>query len=126
MAWVEHWVERDQFEEQVQIDAGVRFWNHVLDGTQPDWDGAESTYEAVRAMHPEITDEEVEIDGLHHLANLQSRFDEAEAELRKAKSQVMNAMGKAKHAYMEIDGEKVRVATREARMQGRPFLKVKK
>ena len=126
MAWVEHWVERDEFEEQVQIDAGVRFWNHVLDGTQPDWDGAESTYEAVRAMHPEITDEEVEIDGLHHLANLQSRFDEAEAELRKAKSQVMNAMGKAKHAYMEIDGEKIRVATREARMKGRPYLKVKK
>ena len=126
MAWVEHWVERDDFEEQVLIDQAKRFWQYVTEGTQPDWDGSESTYEAVRAMHPEINDEEVEIAGLHYLANAQSRYDEAEAELRKAKSEVMNQMGKAKHAYIEVDGEKVRIATREARMQGRPFLKVKK
>lgn len=126
MAWVEHWVERDEFEEKVQIDAGVRFWKHVTEGTQPDWDGAESTYEAVRDMHPDITDEEVEIDGLFHLANAQAAFDEAEAELRKQKAQVMKAMGTAKHAYFEEDGVQYRIATREARMGGRPFLKVKK
>ena len=126
MAWVEHWVERDDFEEQVLIDQAKRFWDYVVEGTQPDWDGSESTYEAVRAMHPEINDEEVEIAGLHYLANAQSRYDEAEAELRKAKSEVMNQMGKAKHAYIEVDGEKVRIATREARGGGRPYLKVKK
>ena len=52
MAWVEHWVERDDFEEQVLIDQAKRFWQYVTEGTQPDWDGSESTYEAVMAMHP--------------------------------------------------------------------------
>lgn len=124
MAWVEHWVERDDFEEQVLIDQATRFWKYVVDGTQPDWDGSESTYEAVRAMHPDITDEEIEIDGLHFLANAQAAYDKAEAELRQAKSEVLNAMGKAKHAYIQVNGEKIRVATREARGGGRPFLKV--
>ncbi len=124
MAWVEHWVERDEFEEQVLIDQAKRFWNYVVEGTQPDWDGSESTYEAVRAMHPDITDEEIEIDGLHFLANAQAAYDKAEAELRQAKSEVLNAMGKAKHAYIHNNGEKIRVATREARGGGRPFLKV--
>lgn len=126
MAWVEHWVERDDFEEQVLIDQATRFWKYVVDGTQPDWDGSESTYEAVRAMHPDITDEEIEIDGLHFLANAQAAYDKAEAELRQAKSEVLNAMGKAKHAYIQVNGEKIRVATREARGGGRPFLKVVK
>lgn len=126
MAWVEHWVERDDFEEQVLIDNAKRFWTRVTEGTQPDWDGAVSTYEAVREMHPDITDEEIEIDGLHHLANLQNRYDEIERELRQAKSQVLNAMGSAKHAYFEKDGHRFRVATRESRMGGRPFLKVHK
>lgn len=126
MAWVEIWIERDEFEEQVLIDQATRFWNYVTEGTQPDWDGSESTYEAVRAMHPDITDEEVEIDGLFTLANAQARFDEAEAALRKEKAQVMKAMGNAKHAYFVQDGVEYRVATREARGGGRPYLKVKK
>ena len=126
MAWVEHWVERDEFEEQVLIDSARRFWKYVTDGTQPDWDGSESTYEAVRSLHPDIEDEEIEIDGLHYLANAQTAFDEAERELRKQKAEVLNAMGKAKRAYFMQDGQKYFVAARESRNGGRPFLKVLK
>ena len=126
MAWVEHWVERDEFEEQVQIDQATRFWDYVKNGTQPDWDGSESTYEAVREMHPDIVDEEIEIDGLFALANTQARFDEAEAELRKEKAQVLSAMGKAKRAYFVHDGEKHYVAERASRAGGRPFLRILK
>lgn len=126
MAWVEHWIERDAFEEQVQLEVAKRFWDYVVTGTAPDWDGSASTYEAVRAMHPEITDEEVEIDGLHNLANAQARFEEAEAEFRREKAQVMKLMGTAKHAYQVIDGKEIRIATREARGGGRPYLKVVK
>lgn len=126
MAWVEHWIERDDFEEDVLIESAKRFWNYVLEGTAPDWDGSESTYEAVREMHPDITDEEVEIDGLFHLANLQAEYDRIESELRKAKSQVLNAMGTAKHAYLEHEGKQIRIATREARGGGRPYLKIVK
>jgi putative phage-type endonuclease len=126
MAWVEHWVERDEFEEQVLIDQATRFWKYVTEGTQPDWDGSESTYETLRELHPDITDEEVEIDGIHNLSLAAKAYEEAEAELRKQKSQVMALMGKAKHAYIEHEGEKIRVATREARGRGRPYLKVVK
>jgi len=126
MAWVEHWVERDEFEEQVLVDQASRFWEYVLDGTQPDWDGSESTYETVRELNPEINDEEVEIDGLHILSLAQKAYDDAEDDLRKQKSQVLAMMGKAKHAYVEHEGKKIRVATREARGRNKPFLKVVK
>ena len=126
MAWVEHWVERDEFEEQVLVDQASRFWKYVIDGTQPDWDGSESTYETVRELHPEINDEEIEIDGLHILSLAQKAYDDAEADLRKQKSQILAMMGKAKHAYVEHEGKKIRVATREARGRNKPFLKVVK
>lgn len=126
MAWVEHWVERDEFEEAVLVDQATRFWQYVTEGTQPDWDGSESTYETLRELHPDITDEEVEIDGLHILSLAQQAYDEAEENLRRQKSQVLAMMGKAKHAYVEHEGEKIRVATREARGRGRPYLKIVK
>lgn len=126
MAWVEHWIERDDFEESVLIESAKRFWNYCTEGTAPDWDGSEATYEAVRAMHPEITAEEIEIEGLFFLANLQAEYDRIEAELRKAKSQVLKEMGTAKHAYIEHEGKQIRIATREARGGGRPYLKIVK
>jgi len=35
-------------------------------------------------------------------------------------------MGKAKHAYFEHEGKKIRVASRQARNGGRPYLVVNK
>lgn len=126
MTWVEHWVERDKFEEDVMLQKLAEFWQLVQTETAPDFDGATSTYEAVRKMHPDIEDTEVEIDGLHYLANAQAAYDEALANLNKEKSAVLALMGNAKHAYMEVKGQKYRVASRQAKRDGAPYLIVRR
>jgi putative phage-type endonuclease len=123
---VEYWIEADSFEQQVIEQMASEFWNCVLTGTAPDWDGSESTYEAVREMHPDIDGTEVEIDGIHSLVVAQLAFDQAEAELRKQKSEVLAMMGKAQHAVTEYEGKTYRVASRQARGAGKPFLIVHK
>ena len=126
MTWQEFWVERDEFTEQVQLDNAKRFLSHIVNDTKPDYDGAESTYEVIRKLHPEIDETEIEIDGLHQLALAQAEFDEASAKFMQMKSWVLDLMGKAKHAYIVADGEKIRLASRTARKDGVPYLVVKK
>jgi putative phage-type endonuclease len=126
MTWQEFWVERDDFTEQVQLDAAKRFMSHVVNDTKPDYDGAESTYEVIRKMHPLIDDTEIEIDGLHQLALAQQEFDAAEAKFYQMKSWVLDLMGNAKHAYIVADGQQIRLASRQARRDGVPYLVVKK
>jgi putative phage-type endonuclease len=126
MTWQEFWVERDDFTEQVQLDAAKRFMSHVINDTKPDYDGAESTYEVIRKMHPEIDETEIEIDGLHQLALAQQEFEAAEAKFYQMKSWVLDLMGNAKHAYLVADGQKIRLASRQARRDGVPYLVVKK
>lgn len=124
MDWVEYWIDYDEFEARVIEQRCAEFWQSVLDETQPAWDGSQSTYEAVRQLHPDIDGSEVEIEALFDLANAQSRFDDADADLRKIKSQILAAMGKAQHAYMEIDGQKHRIASRVSYKGGSPYLRV--
>jgi putative phage-type endonuclease len=126
MTWQEFWVERDEFAEQVQLDQAKRFLSHIVNDTKPDYDGAESTYEVIRKMHPEIDETEIEIDGLHQLAIAQQEFDAAEAKFFQMKSWVLDLMGNAKHAYIVADGQKIRLASRQARRDGVPYLVVKK
>lgn len=123
---VEYWIEADEFEHSVIEQAAARFWDGVQAKRAPNYDGSESTYEAVREMHPDIDGTEVEIDGAHYLTLAQSKFDEAEAELRLAKSEVLAKMGTAQHCYVEHQGEKIRVASRQSRKGSRPFLIVHK
>jgi putative phage-type endonuclease len=126
MTWQEFWVERDEFTEQVQLDQAKRFLSHIVNDTKPDYDGAESTYEVIRKMHPDIDDSEIEIDGLHQLALAQQEFEAAEAKFYQMKSWVLDLMGNAKHAYLVADGQKIRLASRQARRDGVPYLVVKK
>ncbi len=126
MDWVEYWIDADSFEQRVIEQTAQAFWRGVTEATAPDWDGSSSTYETVRQLHPDIDGTEVEIDGLHNLPLAQAEFDRAEAELRKQKSEVLNLMGSAQHAYIEHEGEKIRIASRQARGMGKPFLVIKK
>lgn len=126
MSWVEHWVERDDFEESVLVQYADEFYYRLQLGKMPEWDGAQSTYEAVREMHPYIDDTEVEIVGAESLLVAQQEFDKAQAELTKIKSQVMSAMGNSKHAYVTRDGQKLRIASRQARGLTAPYLLVNK
>lgn len=126
MDWVEHEIALDDFAAQTAHLAAEEFWKCLETGTMPEWDGSTATYETLRELHPEITDEEIHIDGGHNLALAQERFDEAEKELQTQKNQVMALMGTAKHAYVEVNGERVRIASRQARGLGRPYLVVRK
>jgi putative phage-type endonuclease len=126
MDWVMHRVDFDEFEARVIEQKAREFWELVETGTEPDFDGALSTYEALRVMHPDIDGTEVEIDGGHTLVLAQQKYDEAEAELRKAKSETLRIMGRAQHAYVEHEGQKIRVASRQARGNAAPYLVVRK
>lgn len=126
MTWYDIWVDRDEFEVEVQRQRATDFMTCIYADQKPEWDGSESTYEAVRWQHPDIDDSEVEIDFLHLLVNAQAEFDEADTKLRKIKSQVLDAMGKAKSAYMEHEGKKYKIASRQAKKEGLPYLVVHK
>ena len=126
MDWTEYEIDRDDFRIENQRIAASEFWRCLQTATPPAWDGSQSTFEAVREQHPDITDEEVEIADGHLLPLAQREFDEAEAKLLRQKSEVMFLMGSAKHAYIEVDGKPVRIASRQARGHGKPFLVVRK
>jgi putative phage-type endonuclease len=124
--WFEAVIPYNGFLADTQRDRAIEFWQGVRDGIQPEWDGSQATYEAVRQLHPEIEDIEVEIDGGHTLVLAQDRYDEALQQLNKEKSEILGLMGKAKHAYIEYEGERFRIASRQARGKGSPFLVVSK
>jgi putative phage-type endonuclease len=123
---VEYWIEADEFEQGAIEQVATQFWLGLEKKQPPTWDGSDSTFQAVRQLHPDIDGSEVEIDGLHLLVFAQHKFDEAEAELRKQKSEILSLMGSAQHAYIEHEGQKIRVASRQARGDGKPFLVIQK
>jgi len=121
--WEERWVDRDEWQIETQTLAAQRFWDHLTTITKPVWDGSKATYEAERHLHPSIDDDEIEIGDLGlQLLDAQETFDEAERDLLALKAQVLDAMGTAKHAMV---GDK-RVAARQARGSGVPWLVVKR
>lgn len=121
--WEERFVDYDKFEADAQRAAASRFWEHLTQVVQPEWDGSKSTYEAQRQMNPFIEDEEVDLgDAGRNLVRAQTNFDNAERKLMKAKSEVLGLMGSARHGI--VDG--VRVASRQARGNGTPWLVIKK
>lgn len=121
--WEERWIDFDQFECDVQRSAASRFWEHLTQVVQPEWDGSKATYEAQRQLNPFIEDEEIDLgDAGRNLVRAQTNFDAAERKLMKAKSEVLGLMGTARHGV--VDG--VRVASRQARGNGTPWLVIKK
>ena len=127
MDYKEYWIDRDQFAIDNQELYARNFWDGLRTGEVPNWDGSQSTFETVRKLHPSIDDDlEVEIDGGHNLVLAQEKLDQATAEFTEAKSRVMSLMGNAKHAYVTHDGQKYRIASRQARGVSAPYLVVNK
>jgi putative phage-type endonuclease len=115
----------DDFEQGVNLGKVVMFREkYLLVNKQPDFDGALSTYETVRKLHPDIeSSSEVELGslGVEYMESLKA-YQEAEAELNQSKSSVIAAMGKARRGL--IDGN--HVFTRQAKSGGAPYLTIKK
>lgn len=123
MTWNEYDMAFSQEQYDIQIGAILRFWESVVNDLKPDWDGSESTYNAVRLQHPEIDDTEVEIGQLGiSLVEAQLEADRAYTRLMRVKSEVMDLMGTAKHAFVDHgNGQSKRVASRQFRA-GQPVL----
>lgn len=99
------------------------FWDGVKSDFAPNWDGSESTYQTVRAMHPDIVEDEVELGDLGAtLLFNQANYDHAQESLNQIKSIILDFMGKAKYGLV---GGKVLV-TRSARNGGTPYLTMTK
>jgi predicted phage-related endonuclease len=127
MDYKEYYIPADSFQQSVQRDAAFRFWQQLKNDERPDWDGSESTYQAVRRVNPQIENTEVELGELGiGLWNAQRRADEAQAELNEYKSATLEAMGNAKTAYVTVDDlPPVKVASRQMR-GGSPALIIHK
>lgn len=88
-------------------EQGEEFWQSVTDGPAPDIDGSTATYEAVRALHPDIDGETVEIDPELHewFQTSKAAAEQATAQHLAAKATLLDAMGHAQ--YAEVDGQRV-------------------
>lgn len=123
MTWNEYEVPFSQGQIDIQNEAIRKFWRSVLQDIKPDWDGSESTYNAVRAENPEIEMREVELGDLGvELAEATQEAERANRRLLKAKSETLAFMGKAKWGTVEVaKGQSLRIASRQLRA-GTPVL----
>lgn len=114
----------DSFEQDNNLAEVEKFRKYLDTDTQPDFDGATSTYETVRQLHPEIDgDSEVDLGDLWvHAANALGDEKKVSAKATEMKSRILDALGKAKKGT--YDGEVV--VTRQSRSGGAPYLVVKK
>jgi hypothetical protein len=122
----ERWVEFDEFQAEAQVIAAKRFWDYLQNVEKPEWDGSKATYEAVRYLHPDIEDDDVDLGKFGQiLVSANKNLAESENALNEIKSIVLDAMGSAKYGYVMRDGKKWVVAQRQSRGQGKPWLIVK-
>lgn len=115
-------IEYDQAEAEQLMKAAEGFLEYVRTGKEPELDGSQSTYTAVRILHPDIEDTETEIDpGEYKLlldALEQEKFWKQQSNLRK--SIIQNSMQGARYGY--VDGENVVML--QSRSGGTPYLKI--
>lgn len=83
------------------------FWNSLRRDEPPALDKSLSTYNTVRALHPDIDGTTVQVDADLAIAvhNAAANAKDADKELRGLKTQLLDAMGNAQHA--EFNGLKV-------------------
>ena len=126
MTWFEQEVQFNQFQIDVQNEMLSSFWHSVTEDHKPAWDGADSTYHAVRAETPEIDAREVELGQLGiDLMKAQEGADVASRELTKLKSQVLHKMNDAKWGTILAKTGPERVVSRQFRA-GVPSLVINK
>lgn len=127
MTYQEYEVEYDEFIGKLYEERAEAFWNAITEQVAPDWDGSKSTFETVRQLHPDISDESVDLHTFgYKLKEAQQKHEQSEYELNLIKSQVLSAMDKARYGYVVSEsGEQIVVAQRQARSGGKPYLIIK-
>lgn len=99
--YIEIAITADHFEQQANLARVELFRKHLLDDTQPDFDGANATLETIRKINPDIEDTEAELGDLGvHYFNAVRESEQATAQLNEMKSRVISAMGRAKRGLV--------------------------
>lgn len=113
-------VHYDRAEAEWILEAVREFMDSLATGTPPPLDGAESTYQTVRQLHPEIDDVEVEVPYQAAAEFLWAKRTLAEVTTieSQTRSEMLARMGSAKRAV--CNG--VTIATRAAKSGGTPYL----
>ena len=116
----EYTVSQDDADVQLMVDAGRRFLDSLATGVRPPIDGSDATYQVVRALHPEIDPDHIEIDltMARDLVDADRIAKEAAEHRQQMVSEVLDAMGRAKHA--DVDGERIAYRTARTKADGTP------
>lgn len=126
MTWNEYDVPFSQGMIDAQNSAIDDFWAAIQSDTKPAWDGAESTFQAVRMQYEDIDGSECDLGELGlQLLTAQLTADKAYATLMQYKSMVLDNMQNAKFGVVIDNGVTRRVASRQMRA-GSPTLIVNK
>jgi len=117
----EYQVPADPDEALLMRTAATEFLTTLRAGTPPAIDESDATYQAVRALHPQIdgTDTEVEPRIVLDYLTACETFANAKSDKQLRSSLLLDAMGSARYALLA--GE--RVAMRTARGDGTPYLR---
>ena len=120
MTWQEFEIDYDPFVAETYDKAVTQFWNYLQENKAPDWDGSKSTYETVRALHPDIEDDDtrIELETWLELKEALRQQAKADEKVNLIKSQILDQMGKAKYGWV---GDR-RVVSRQAKGKGKPYL----
>ena len=116
----EYVITYDDAEANFIVTAADAFMASLATDTPPPLDGAESTYQTVRQLHPEIDDVEVEVPlaTADSFLWLKANLNLAEGMERESRAEMLARMGSAKRAV--CNG--VTIATRAAKSGGTPYL----
>lgn len=116
-------LEPDEFEQAGNLAAVETFLPYIVKDEQPDYDGALSTLNTIRELHPDIEDDEVELGELYFLYSVALNDEkQATSHSNEMKARVLDSLGKAKRGT--FNGEVV--VTRQSRSGGAPYLVNKK
>ena len=115
-------VDYDQSLAEDIKEAAKNFLELVANDTEPKYEGSNSTYETVRALHPDIEDIETEIvqEDYEALTNALDWQKVYEQQVRLRKSLIMNQLEGAR--YGTVNGKTVVML--QSRGEGKPFLKI--
>ena len=118
--YAEYFVEYDKFASDLDAELAFAFLLCVKNEKAPEWDGSTSTYETVRALHPNIDPEKsVELGDLGvHYFNAVKDLEVAERLVTELKSRILDSMGDAKTGLVYDEA----MVTRQARGTGTPYL----
>ena len=120
MSFRQFTVEYDQAEAEALRGQVAAFMGTLNAGTPPPLDGHDQTYQAVRALHPDIdnTDAEIPTPIAAEFVDAVAAYEAATAAKRAATVKVADLMGTARRAV----ADRVVLATRQTRSGGTPHL----